>query len=386
MSIKSKFFSALGLLLVCLSLPGALLAQEGELEIFGHVTTVSAWQRTHGSSAVATGAGDGLLNDGLRAPGAAQVDQFGFYADEVEIDLEKQFGENIRLRADLDFNPTGTRVGYAGVGGVLGLEQAFVTVNVPLGNGAELLFGRFNSNIGLDPIDRNGLSTISYATTHRRFLPHNITGMDLYYGVSERWSFNVFVVNDLRDAVPGTSSEIPSFGFLVNYTTGEFGEASWVRFSGAGGPEQRTKKNWSLLGNLAASVNVSDGFFVDAEGMYRQDNSGGADNAQYLAGTLQARYAFSDIWDGTIRYGFAWDLDQGQSAAVPAGGIVPANPLAAASGLGYAGQQHDISLAAGYAITDGARFVLEGRYDLSKASAGGTSHVYGVGGGFYYDF
>ena len=36
--------------------------------------------------------------------------------------------------------------------------------------------------------------------------------------------------------------------------------------------------------------------------------------------------------------------------------------------------------------TDGARFALEGRYDLTKASAGGKAHVYGVGGAFYYDF
>ncbi len=189
---------------------------EGDLEVSGHVNIVSGWQRTHGNSTLAPGQAAGLLNDGLVAPGPASTDQFHFFVDEVELDLAKQFGENIRLRADLDFTPAGNRVGPAA--GQVGVEQAYITVNVPLGNGAELLFGRFNSGIGLDPIDRNELSTISFSTIHRTLLPHNITGMNFYYGISENWSFDFFVVNDLQDAGVGVTTDIPSLGFTVEWS------------------------------------------------------------------------------------------------------------------------------------------------------------------------
>lgn len=381
-----KKIIALALAVFVVGLIGLSDVKAQDLELSGHVNVVTGWQRTHGNSAIAPAGAAGLLTDGLVAPGGATTDQFGFFADEVELDLAKQFGENIRLRADLDFTPGGNRVGIAA--GQLGVEQAYVTVNVPIGNGGELLFGRFNSGIGLDPIDRNELSTISFSTIHRRLLPHNITGMNFYYGIDENWSFDIFVVNDLQDAAVGVTSDIPSGGFHIEWSNAEAGEGSWVRFTGAIGPERATKKGYSFLGDLAAAINVTEGFYIDVEGIYRQDNSAGGagtENAQYIAGTLQFRYAFSDIWDGTLRYGYLWDLDQGQIGGIPVGGI-PANPLAAASGLGFAGQQHDLTLAAGYEITDGARFVLEGRYDLGKASGGGKYHVYGVAGGFYYDF
>ncbi len=356
-------------------------AQEGDLEISGHVNTVSGWQRVHGNSSAGTTAAGGILNDGLAVPGGPTTDQFGFFVDEVEVDLAKQFGENIRLRADLDFTPGGNRQGFAG--GQVGVEQAYITFNVPVGNGAEWLVGRFNSGVGLDPIDRNELSTVSFSTIHRRMLPHNMTGMNFYYAINENWSFDIFVVNDLQDAGIGVTTDIPSGGFNIDWSNAEAGEGSWVRFSGLIGPEQATKKNYSFMGDLAASINVNEGFYIDLEGLYRQDNSGGADNAQYIAGTLALRYAFSDIWDGTLRYGFAWDLDQGQAGGAV---IVPANPLAAGNGIGFAGTQHDLTLATGYEITDGARFVVEGRFDLQKASAGGSNYIYGVAGGFYYDF
>ncbi len=160
-----------------------------------------------------------------------------------------------------------------------------------------------------------------------------------------------------------------------------------MKFTGMGGPERTTKKGWSFAGDLAAAINVTEGFYIDVEGIYRQDDSAGGpgtENFQYIGGTLQFRYAFSDIWDGTFRFGYLWDLDNGQTGGI---GIVPANPMVAGVGTGaFAGQQYDMTLATGYEITDGARFVIEGRYDLGKASAGGKYNVYGVAGGFYYDF
>ena len=89
-------------------------AQEGDFEISGHVNTIVGWQRNHGSSDAGPASAAGILNDGLATPGTPETDQFGFFVDEAELDVAKQFGENIRLRTDLEFTPSGNRVGAAG--------------------------------------------------------------------------------------------------------------------------------------------------------------------------------------------------------------------------------------------------------------------------------
>ena len=59
---------------------------------------------------------------------------------------------------------------------------------------ARVLIGRFNSGIGLDPIDRNELSTVSFSTVIT-LLPHNITGMRFSYDFSEATRLEVYIVS-----------------------------------------------------------------------------------------------------------------------------------------------------------------------------------------------
>lgn len=365
---------------VALSLASASArAEEGsDLEISGNVTTVTGWQSQFKNVNIGTG---GILADGLETVnGVLQGDDFGFYLDQVEIDLAKSFGENIRIRADLDFSPH-----RAPAAGGVYVEQGYVTANIPAGNGIELLVGRFNSGIGYDPIDRNELSTVSFSPGHRNLLPHNLTGARLGYDFSEATRLEFFVVNDLQDATPvgRVTSELPSFGFNLSYAWGEEGAKSWVKFSGAGGSETATKKPFSFLGDLAADVAVSEAFRVGAEGIYRQDNNpGGGDNAQFIAGQLKGTYAFSDVWDGTLRYGFEWDLDTAQGTGAPNNAV----NATSAAGLTAAGTIHNITLATGYQITDGARLVVEGNIEMTRPSAGGSGFIAGVAGMFAYSF
>lgn len=364
-----------------------LHAEEGsDLEISGNVTTVSGWQRPSKNAGLAN---DGILADGLDAANAGiGSDDFGFYLDQVEVDLAKSFGENIRIRADLDFTTNRVVEQDVGGGGAVGVEQGYVTANIPAGNGLELLVGKFNSGIGMDPIDRGEMSTVSFSSVHRTLLPHNLTGTRLGYDFSEATRFEFFVVNDLADHIPssgGMSSALPSGGFNLSYAWGEEGNKNWVKLNGAAGPEGATKKGISLLGDLSGNWALGDSFWLGAEGVYRQDDTAGAgDDAQFLGGQLKARYAFSDVWDGTLRYGFVWDLD-----STPLGGLTPApNHLLAAPGLGADGTMHSLSIATGYQITDGARFVIEGAVDVGKPSAAGagTGFTPGLAGMFAYSF
>ena len=86
-----------------LTSPPAQAEESGMLEISGNIVSVTAWQRGMQGRFVDTTAG--ILGDGLRVPVVAGREQFGFFVDQIEIDLAKSFGENVRFRADLDFFP-----------------------------------------------------------------------------------------------------------------------------------------------------------------------------------------------------------------------------------------------------------------------------------------
>ena len=377
---------------------GRVMAEGGsDLEISGNATTVAGWQR--GSRAVQVLTAEGILNDGLNAVNAGIGNAtFGFYIDQVELDLAKSFGENIRVRSDLDFSPH-----RADAAGGVYLEQGYVTANVPAGNGVEFLIGRFNSGIGLDPVDRSEMSTVSFSGTHRTLLPRNLTGIRLGYDVSEasRWEF--FVVNDLGDTSPSVApagfavNSLPSAGFNGSYAWGSEGNKSWVKLSSGIGSETLPVvgapgfRPITLLGDLSSSVVVSDAFSVGLEGTIRSDGSAGAaNNLKCFGGQLKGRYAFSDVWDGTLRYGIVRDVNgAGTVLANNSRGAV-LGPTTGA-GLGAAatggGTLHTVSLATGYHITDGAKFVLEGGVDLGSPTAGGPARLTpGLAGMFAYSF
>ncbi|MDO8644498.1 MAG: outer membrane beta-barrel protein, partial [bacterium] len=239
-----------------------------ELELSGNVTTVVGYERQlKGSATNAVSPAAGLLTDGLGLQTGFQDDVFLFAVDQVELDLAKSFGENIRLRADLDFSP----VRAPAAAGVY-TEQAYVTANVPVGNGVEFLVGRFNSGIGFDPVDRNELKTVSFSMPHRVLLPNNLTGARLGYQATDALWFDLFVVNNLQDAVGfnlAASSAYPSGGLNVKYSWGDEDAASWAKLSLAGGPEDTTaghSKHFTFLGDLSGNVAVSDAFSVGASG------------------------------------------------------------------------------------------------------------------------
>jgi hypothetical protein len=368
-----------------------LRAEEGsELEISGNVITISGWEKanTNGSSRTLPVRG-GILGDDLAAFGANGVSTFGFFVDQIEVDLAKSFGENIRVRADLDFNPgiqggPGQVALFGGTGDIL-VEQGYVTANIPAGNGVELLVGRFNSGIGFDPVDRNLLKTVSFSMPHRVILPHNLTGARFAYDFNENTRWEVFIVNDMGDQFVGATSAVPSFGTNVIYKWGEEGSKSWVKLSGVGGPELATKIDWSMLGDMSASFTVTDAFKVGAEGFYRQDNQPfGVIAEKNVGGQLNGTYNFTDVWDGTLRYSFVWDVN----GDVGTGQVVNENVGSPGLGLGTPARNHEVTVATGYQITDGARFVFEGRVDIAQVSNSATpvGFGYGVGGMFAYSF
>lgn len=353
----------------------------GGFEMAGHVIAGGGYQH-HNNRAQTyfTFDGDnayfaGPMGKYLGQAPAARTDHLSFFVDEVELDIMKSFGENIRLRADLDF----ARVASSGLfSAAFVLEQAYATANIPVGNGIEFLLGRFNTPIGFESVDVNENDTISKSVLVTGMRPANTTGLKIYYPFSDLVDFHFYIVNTLTQDSDVKINDIPSFGMRLGFNWGDEGTESTFGLSGLFGPETRgSNKHFTFAGDIDLNWWITESFALGLEGLFRRDNGFGGPNTEYMAGLLNLHYAFSDVWDGTIKYVFAKQFD-------------PTNLAAATVWTNLTGAEqamHQISLAGGYMIADGAKFKLEGRFDIVNPAGGGnTEYVYGGALAFAYDF
>jgi len=364
----------------------------GGFEMAGHVMAGGGYQHFNNrASTYFTFDGDigyyaGSMGKYMGQVPAARVDFFGFFVDEVELDIMKSFGENVRLRADLDF----ARAFSAGSASLTGfpafvLEQAYATANIPVGNGIEFLLGRFNTPIGFEPVDvsENWLNSKSVLATGIR--PTNTTGMKIYYPFSDLVDFHFYVVNTLTQDSNFKINDVPSLGFRLGFNWGDEGTESTFGFSGLFGPETRfSNKHFTFAGDIDLTWWITESFALGLEGIFRRDNAATGttgiapgSNTEYMGGLLNLHYAFSDVWDGTLQYVFAKQFD-------------PSNTVPAALWTNLTGAEqsmHQIWLGAGYMIADGAKLKFEGRFDIVNPAGGGnTEYIYGGNLAFAYDF
>jgi hypothetical protein len=350
----------------------------GGLELSGNVDVVTGWQHDNSNAGFVTntvnnvdtlGSGEGQLGD-LRGIGAPNHDTFNFYLDQVELDINKTFGENIRIRADLDFGRALSGSGLTTTAGTnFNLEQGYVTANIPIGNGLEFLIGRFNTPIGLESVDRNENTALSFSNIYRFLRPQNTTGAKIYYAFNDKFDWHLYVVNNLFDTIGSVAggvndTPIPSYGTRFGFTWGEKGKENVIGLSYAGGPEAiaagfNRERHLTHIGDLDFSFHVTDKFLIGGEGIYRVDNLGGAcpvglgtalaanvgKNCKALGGDILFSYNFSETWGGWFRYEYIHDI-QGNYT-------------------NFDEQIHDFTVGASYQITDGAKVKLEYRLDMA---------------------
>ncbi|MBI2343984.1 MAG: outer membrane beta-barrel protein [Deltaproteobacteria bacterium] len=380
---------------------GTAMAVDGDFEMSGHVNTgmgYQYWGKNADSGLIgASGSSHGTLGDfpanssgGTKL--ARQQSLIGF-VDEAEIDVMKSFGENVRARVDFvpaaGADSTGSGAIWTGNGG---LEQAYATVNIPVGNGMEFLVGRFDVPIGYESVERNDNTLFSHTTIYRDLRPKTATGLKFYYPFSDMVDLHFYVVNNLTDTFGGTDFALPSGGFRLGFGWGDMGRRSTFGVSAAGGMEAfRTSGaagkngNLSYMADLDWNVWVSEYFAVGGEGVFRSDSANAAaTDGRYFGGTLALNYVFSDVWDGTLRYTFVMD-----KAGISGTTACLGSCLSVISG-GSAGKTtvHEVALGGQYHIADGAKLQLEARYDMLKntALAGSSGSAYGGALAFLYTF
>ncbi|MBN1282196.1 MAG: outer membrane beta-barrel protein [Proteobacteria bacterium] len=358
----------------------------GGFEMAGHIMAGGGYQH-HNNKATTYGTFDGdiaytsgPMGKYMNTPGvipAPSEDYLSFFVDEVELDIMKSFGENVRLRADLDFARVNS--GGAGMAGFV-LEQAYATANIPVGNGIEFLLGRFNTPIGFEAVDVIDNDTISKSVISTGLRSTNTTGLKIYYAFSDLVDFHFYIVNTLTQDSDIKVNDVPSFGMRLGFNWGEEGSESTFGISGQFGPETRlSNKHFTYLGDLDLSWWITEAFNLGVEGIFRRDNAFGGSNTEYMGGLLNLKYVFSDVWDGTLRYVFAKQFDPGNLAV--------SLPLTPANLTGAEQSMHQITLAINYAIADGAKFRVEPRFDIVNPAGGGnTEYVFGGALAFGYEF
>ncbi|MBI4411323.1 MAG: outer membrane beta-barrel protein [Deltaproteobacteria bacterium] len=338
-------------------------AAAGGLEISGNVTVVTGYQHDDKD---ATGGALGGMGDVTFAT-AANADHFRFIVDQVEIDLQKSFGENIRLRADVDFVDfanTNTRVADA-----YDLEQAYVTANLAAGNGIEFLIGKFNAPVGVESVDRNENWLISYQFPYRHLIPRQVIGAKLYYAFSDLVDLHFAVTNDLNANGFGDSA-IPASLFRLGFNWGDEGNESTIGISGGFSPESDAavaggvsqNAHWDFFGDLDMMIAASDTITVAAEGVYRQSDNvvAASKNQKAIAGWIALNYEASDVWDLTFRGGWMWEVNPVTgSGASTTGGFWNAS---------HEGNTYSGTVGAGYQIADGAKMKLEYRFDFAAVA------------------
>lgn len=355
-----------------------------ELQVSGNVTTVTGYQHDS-KNATVLGAG-GLTQGDLGVADCAKCDHFQFQVDQVELDLENEFGDNIRARADVDFRDVaGTTIRAADA---MDLEQGYVTANLAVGNGMEFLVGKFNSPMGLEVNDRHENVFSTYTPGYQYLTPKNMIGSKLYYEFNDNWSMDLAVVNNLNGAITGNSA-YPSGLLRVGAMWGDEGNESYIHLAAAGGPEQNTfmtgasqNKHLDMFGDLWGNWALGDSWDLGWEGQYRQTNSiaGGA-NQKAIAGQLYGAYQASDMWSLQFRGAAFWEVNpagaRGGSGASTTG----------ATWSGFEGMTYSGSAGATYQIADGAKMKLEYRFDLaSTAGAAGNGQYHTGVAEFAYSF
>jgi len=426
-----KKFLVLTLALLVVGFGVNAMAYDGDFELSGHINTGFGWQ--YNGKKVTSALGGAFTNEGM-IPNDATPNRFGFgvttpagafanntnnstwlfYMGDVELDITKTFGENIRLRTDLDFFRANSN-SFGALSWANAIEQAYVTINIPVGYGVEFLVGRFNAPMGFEAVDNNDNDLPFHTIIYSRLRPQNLTGIKFYYAFSDLVDLHLYLANNLRDVMGGglnADGSLPAFGLRLGFTWGMEGQESTFGIGGVFSPEAGQVGNkwddWSYVADIDFNVWVNDVFAIGGEGIFRRDGAlNGLKDNYYYGGLLNLHYVFSDVWDGTLRYAYAhdvsggaWDLGPARGGAATVTGFAAQGQYktygAGISALAADAQFHEIDLGINYHITDGAKLMTMYRFDmiipdkagLAKSIANGNQMgvAHTIAANFAYEF
>src|ERR1051326_470650 len=306
----------------------------GQTEISGFVSAsyLYDFNKTHGSQTVVGRSFDTHANQ--------------FAVNKFKLALEKPIDYNptnwiVGYRADLIFgqdaavihsadNPHGTTFNLGNDGD---LEQAFVDVNVPIGNGLKVIVGKTVTLMGVEVIEE--VANPNWSEGNQFLFVENFTqtGVQLAY----KWNDKIdteFVVFNGWDQLPDNNNGLSYMG-RIGYA---LDANNTIGLIGYGGPEQSTAplvaraagsvKNWREGVNVVANHKFSDKFnsyvqldYGHEENAFLSDGTTQSDAEWYAAG-LWLLYDFTDKVELALRQDWLRDRNgsrTGSTFALPVG-------------------------------------------------------------------
>ena len=330
----TRALAALGLI----SLPVAGVAEEKMNSVWTALssTTISGYVDTSGIWNTGTG-NDVVPGYAFNTP---QM-QDGFNLDVVKLSIAKPLDESqwaAGYQVDLLFGPNATSLGTSidsgGNSDGFGIQQAYVSLRTPVGNGLDFKVGVYNAPIGYESFDRTVDPNFSrsYGYTME---PTTMTGVLMVYQFSQLISASAGIANSYGPAINGRSWYGNTAG-TQNYDSE--GYLTWSGSIALSAPE-----SWGFLAGSSLYGTIINGFNANAGG------SGNADNqtSYYIGATVNTPIK-------AVKVGASYDYAGGHGTGTTIG------PSFANAIAGYVSWQMTEKLSlhcrAEYASTDTAVF------------------------------
>jgi hypothetical protein len=307
-----------------------------------------------------------------------------------------QFAVNkfkLALEKPIDYNPTNWIVGYradlifgqdAAVihssGFNLGtdgdLEQAFVDINVPVGNGLKVIVGKTVTLMGVEVIEE--VANPNWSEGNQFLFVENFTqtGVQLAYKWNDKLDTE-FVVFNGWDQLPDNNtgmSYMGRIGYAIDSNT-------TVAVLGYGGPEQTTVSlggasttaNWREGAELVATRKFTDKLNSNLQLDYgREANAFLSDgvtqaNAEWYAAGLWLTYDFTDKIELAFRQDYLKDRNGSRWAAGTGGAV--ANGGSDSLAPGVTPELYSSTITLNYKPIDNVQIRPEVRWDHSDKDA-----------------
>jgi hypothetical protein len=238
----------------------------------------------------------------------------------------------LALEKSVDFSPTNWIVGYRGdlifgqdaekihsgkpagsgsfnLGQYGDLEQAYVTVNVPVGNGLKVMAGKMVTMMGVEVIEEVNNPNWSIGNQFMYVENTTQTGLQLQYKLSDKLETD-FCFFDGWDVLPDNNTGKSFMGRIV--VTPD--DKTSLAFLGYGGPEQDgDSNNWRTGAELVASrklCSVVTGLLQLDYGHEDNVSVTSGPNAEWFAAGLWLTYDYCDKVQLALRGDYLRDKDE----------------------------------------------------------------------------
>jgi len=249
-------------------------------------------------------------NGGTRRNAADSTQKGDFNVNAVKLTLEKPLTDANELQAGFRVDLlVGEDAGALGSGNTAAfgsadsflVEQAYVAIRAPYGNGIDIKAGKFVTWLGYEVIERPANLNITYGNLFQNAIPLYHTGVSAEYAFNDQVDGGIAVTNGLNNDSTGlvdAGNSEDGYGVMAKLNiTNEGGNANWYNavYYGFGNGGLATGSNndvfvYDTWGNWAPTAfddKLLLGFNVDI---------GFQDSETFWGAALYAKYQFTDVF------------------------------------------------------------------------------------------